>query len=125
NVKMAESGRQALDFFQEEKSDVVLLDIRMPEMNGIQALSELKKIDGEVEVILLTAYESLEYVREALRLGAFGYLTKPYEVENLRATVESAMQRRESSRKSANYAKRLTQLQNEIHHQQMREELAR
>jgi two-component system, sensor histidine kinase and response regulator len=125
SVQVAESGRKALNIFQQVPCDVVLLDIRMPEMNGLEVLRELKKLDPQVEVILLSAYESIEYVREAMRLGACEYVTKPYEVESLRLSVEGAMRRRETARKSAGYANKLAQLQNEIHHQQIREELAR
>ena len=76
-------------------------------------------------MILLSAYESIDYIRQAMRLGACDYITKPYEVEQLRGAVSSAMDRREVTRKTSAYDKRLVQLQNEVHHQQIREELAR
>ncbi len=125
NVKLAESGPDAVELFRRYPVDVALLDIHMPGMSGLQVLKQIKEIDPSVEVILLTGYETIEYVREAMRLGACEYITKPYIVEDLRASVEAAMARRETSRKTAAYAQQLTQLQNEIHHQQMREELAR
>jgi signal transduction histidine kinase len=124
-VRIADSGRTALESFVQQPSDVVILDIRMPGMDGLQVLKELKQLDPDVQVILLSAYETIEYVREAMRLGACEYVTKPYEVEGLRSSVEGAMRRRETSRKTAGYARSLAQLQNEIHHQQVREELAR
>jgi len=125
SVKLAESGPSAVQMFRDERADVALLDIRMPGMSGLDVLKELKQIDPAVEVILLTGYESVEYIREAMRLGACEYISKPYIVDDLRASVEIAMARRETSKKTAGYAQRLAQLQNEIHHQQMREELAR
>jgi signal transduction histidine kinase len=125
NVKVAESGPKALELFRKQSADVVILDIRMPGMDGLQVLKELKAIDPDIEVILLSGYETIEYVREAMRLGASEYITKPYEVDSLRSSVEGAMARRETARKTASYAKRLSQLQTEIHHQQVREELAR
>lgn len=125
NVSLAESGQIAVDLFERNPADVALLDIRMPGMNGLEVLQRLKKIDPGVEVILLTAYESVESVREALRLGACDYLTKPYRVEVLREAVQNGMERREVSRKTASYDKKLVQLQDEMHHQQIREELAR
>jgi two-component system, sensor histidine kinase and response regulator len=125
NVKLAESGSDAVELFRQNPTDVALLDIHMPGMSGLQVLKQLKEVDPAVEVILLTGYETIEYVREAMRLGACEYITKPYIVDDLRASVQSAMARRQTSRKTAAYAQQLTQLQNEIHHQQMREELAR
>ena len=65
--------------------DVVICDIRMPGMSGIEALAQLKAIDPAIEVIMLTAYETLETAREALRLGACDYLSKPYDVALMRA----------------------------------------
>ena len=124
-VQLAESGAKALELFQSKKADVALLDIRMPGMTGLEVLRQLKGIEPEVEVILLSAYESIDYIRQAMRLGACDYITKPYELENLRMAVSSAMDRREVTRKTAAYDKRLLQLQNEVHHQQIREELAR
>jgi len=124
-VTLADSGPQAIQTFREQPADVALLDIRMPGMSGLEVLKEIKRIDPAVEVILLTGYETIEYVREAMRLGASEYITKPYVVDELRLAVENAMARREASRKAASYANRLTQLQSEMHQQQMREELAR
>jgi signal transduction histidine kinase len=94
-------------------------------MSGLQVLKQIKEIDPAVEVILLTGYETIEYVREAMRLGACEYITKPYIVDDLRASVPERDGPRQTSRKTAAYAQQLDQLQNEIHHQQMREELAR
>src|SRR5688572_22801778 len=124
-VQLADSGAKALDFFKETPADVALLDIRMPGMSGLEVLRQLKHLQPEVEVILLSAYESIDYIRQAMRLGACDYITKPYEVENLRMAVSNAMERREVSRKTSAYDKRLLQLQSEIQNQEMREELAR
>lgn len=124
-VNLAESGAAALESFSSKRADVAVLDIRMPGMNGIQLLQKLKEIDPAVEVILLSAYETLEYFREAMRLGACDYLTKPYEVESLRQAVSAAMTRREATRKTSDYSERLSRLEKEIQHQQIREELGR
>jgi signal transduction histidine kinase len=124
-VQLADSGPKALETFAQKKADVALLDIRMPGMTGLEVLHQLKQTDPDIEVILLSAYESIDYIRQALRLGACDYITKPYEVDNLRTVVSHAMDRREVTRKTSAYDKRLIQLQNEVHHQQIREELAR
>lgn len=124
-VQLADSGLKALEIFDEKRADVALLDIRMPGMNGLEVLQQLKQLDSDIEVILLSAYESIDYIRQAMRLGACDYITKPYEVDQLRSAVSNAMDRRETTRKTSAYDKRLAQLQNEVHHQQIREELAR
>lgn len=124
-ISLAASGPAALQLFASQPADVAILDIRMPGMNGLQVLERLKAIDPAVEVILLTAFETLDTVREALRLGACDYLTKPFRVEVLRHAVTNAMERRDVTRKTAAYDKKLLVLQDEMHHQQIREELAR
>lgn len=124
-VTVADSGSAAIDLFSESPTDVAVLDIRMPGLTGLEVLKRLKEIDPGVEVILLTAYESVDSVREALRLGACDYMTKPFRVEVLREAVANAMERRDVTRKTAAYDKKLASLQEEMYHHQMREELAR
>ena len=125
HVILAENGHKAVEAFQAHPVDVAVVDIRMPGMDGMELLRHLKDMDPQVEVIFLTAYETIEYIREALRLGACDYITKPFSVDNLRAAVSNAMERRETSRKTSNYDSKLEQLQKEVHTQQIREELAR
>jgi two-component system, sensor histidine kinase and response regulator len=125
DVAAAENGPMALKSFANRPADVALLDLRMPGMDGMEVLKHLRKADPDVEVVILTAFESLESVREAMHLGASDYLAKPFSVERLREAVHTAMDRREVSRKIANYDRRLAHLQEEMHHQQIREELAR
>src|SRR5688500_957773 len=67
NIQLAESGAKALELFHSKPADVALLDIRMPGMTGLEALRQLKEIDADVEVILLSAYESIDYIRQAMR----------------------------------------------------------
>lgn len=124
-VNLADSGTAALESFRQRKADVAVLDIRMPGMSGIDLLRTLKELDPGVEVILLSAYETVEYIREAMRLGACDYLTKPYQVERVRQAVNHAMARREVTWKTAGYDARLVKLEKDIQHQQVREELAR
>jgi signal transduction histidine kinase len=124
-VTLAESGPAGLAAFREQVPDVAVLDIRMPGMSGLEVLQQIKSLDPAVEVILLTGYETVEYIREAMRLGACDYITKPYHVETLRTAVDNAMERRDVARKTAGYDKKLVQLQSEMHHQQIREELGR
>src|SRR3954466_10149261 len=74
-VTLAESGPAGLAAFREQVPDVAVLDIRMPGMSGLEVLQQIKSLDPAVEVILLTGYETVEYIREAMRLGACDYIT--------------------------------------------------
>src|SRR5688572_23887042 len=124
-VLLAENGKKALEIAEGRDIDAVILDIRMPGMSGIDVLAKLKEIDPATEVVMLTAYETLETAREALRLGACDYLSKPFQIDNMREVVTRALSRREISREIRNHDRRLRELQREIHDRQIREELAR
>jgi DNA-binding NtrC family response regulator len=94
-VLSASSGFEALDLLAEERGvDVVILDVRMPGMDGIQTLREIKKIRPLVEVILLTGYATVETAMEGMRLGAFDYLMKPCHIDELMAKVRVAAGRK-------------------------------
>ena len=85
-VMMAESGSDALQLLSTSPADLVLLDLKMPGMDGIDLLRAIKEVDASVEAIMITAYASLDTIRGAMAHGASGYLTKPFredEVERL------------------------------------------
>jgi DNA-binding NtrC family response regulator len=88
------SGREALEVLKEQGADVVLLDLRMPEMDGITALKAIKEADPDIEVIVLTGHASVDAAQEIIKLGAFDYLLKPCPTDELLAKVESAWERR-------------------------------
>ncbi len=88
------SGREALEELGEKDYDVVVLDMRMPDLDGIATLTEIKKIAPQTEVILLTGHASLDAAVEAMRLGGYDYLLKPCPVEDLLAKIESAYERK-------------------------------
>ncbi|NLI82802.1 MAG: response regulator [Deltaproteobacteria bacterium] len=90
------SGREALEELARTPYDVVLLDVKMPEMNGIEALSELKKRHRSVEVIMLTGHASVDVAVEIMRLGGYEYLLKPCPVDDLMDKIESAWERKKS-----------------------------
>ncbi len=93
-VLVADSGLQALGLVQGQSIDVAIVDLSMPGMSGIQLLEQLKRFDASIEVIILTGQGSLETARQAISLGASGYLTKPFELNEGRATVIRALNRR-------------------------------
>jgi two-component system, sensor histidine kinase and response regulator len=125
NVLMCDSGAKAIELAQTRKIDAAILDIRMSGMSGIEVLMRLKEIDPDMEVVMLTAYETLETARQALRLGACDYLNKPFDIATLRESVQTAMARRTLSNEIRTNNQRLKELQEEIHNQKLREELAR
>ncbi len=123
-VLLAASGPQALELIRDRTVDVAVLDIRMSGMSGTELLQRLKEIDPAIEVVMLTAFETVETAREALHLGARGYLNKPFDVATIRAAVASAMTQRSLSEEIQLNSQKLRELQEELHHQTMREEIA-
>ena len=89
------SGEEALKMMKEKLFDVVILDIKMPGgMDGIKALSEMKKIQPLTEVILLTGHASVETSIEGMKLGAFDYLLKPVKLENIMTKLAQAFEKK-------------------------------
>jgi signal transduction histidine kinase len=125
NVRVASSGPEALAIARAEPIDVAVLDIMMYGMSGVEVLKELKELDPNVEVIMLTAYETLETARQALRHGAIDYLNKPFDIATMRAAVSRAAERRRAMIDVQQTQGRLQHLQTEIQHQRMNEEMAR
>lgn len=90
-VLSAFGGREALEILQADSHvDVVILDVKMPEMDGIKTLREIKKNHPLVEVIMLTGHATVENAIDGLRLGAFDYLMKPCDLETLLAKLAEA-----------------------------------
>src|SRR5688572_28629741 len=96
------SPKKALERFREEPYDLVIQDLKMPEMDGLELLKEIKKIRDDALVVVMTAYSSWDRAVEAMRLGAFHYLNKPVDTRaGLRATVARAIAVKESSERLA------------------------
>lgn len=91
-VETAIDGEDALQQFGKVKPHVVLMDIRMPDMDGIAAFKEMKKIYRNVTVILMTAFAAVETAVEAIKLGAFDYLIKPFDINEVTLLVNRAIQ---------------------------------
>lgn len=97
DVLLAGSGTEALETLQEKEIDVVLLDISMPELDGIQTLGKIKLNHPLTEVLMLTAHAKSELVISSLGMGAYDYLMKPVELEELVKKIEDAMHRRKKN----------------------------
>lgn len=78
-VAVAADGRQAVDAYVSMRPDVVLMDVNMPRMNGLEAIREIREKDGEAHVLMLTIHQDREYLFKALELGAMGYVLKDAE----------------------------------------------
>ncbi|MBC8074958.1 MAG: response regulator [Chloroflexales bacterium] len=93
-VATAENGRAALARLQEARFDLVLTDLQMPELTGIKLLEHMRQHHADVDAIAFTAYATVDTARQALKLGAFDYLTKPVSVEDLERTVRKCLELR-------------------------------
>ena len=96
NIKVhgVESGEEALAFLNKDSADVVVLDVRMKGMNGIQALEEIKKEYPLIEVIMLTGHASVEVAIRGMELGAFDYLMKPMNIDELLYKLQDAYKKK-------------------------------
>ena len=93
-VTALRSGREALAELEKQAYDVMVLDLRMPDMDGIATLTAIKSIAPQTEVIILTGHADMDAAVEIMRLGGYDYLLKPCPVEDLLAKIESAFERK-------------------------------
>ncbi len=100
-VLAADNGEGALVKVREEKPEVVLLDIKMPGMDGIETLNRVREFDKQSSIIILTAYGSMDTVIEAMKLGAYDYITKPFDLEKLKSLIEGALEAKRLARRIA------------------------
>lgn len=100
----ANSGAEAIRTVQETPIDVVVLDMRMPQMDGLQTLREIKRINPGVEVIMLTGHANVETAVEGMELGAFDYLIKPVDIDELLYKLQDAFKKKAMSEQSSGKA---------------------
>jgi DNA-binding NtrC family response regulator len=93
-VKGVESGEKALELIDQEPFDVVVLDVKMPGMDGLDTLKEFKKKHPTLEVIMLTGHASVESGIEGMKLGAFDYIMKPVPLDELMEKMRQAFERK-------------------------------
>jgi len=96
-VRAAHSGEEGLSLLEEAESDVVILDIRMPGMDGVTALKTIKKRHPAVEVILLTGHGTIDTAVDGLKAGAFDYVQKPAKFDEMLAKLAAARDRKAES----------------------------
>ena len=99
NAQTVEDGREAISVMEQQPFDVVLLDLRMPDLDGMDVLKTIKQRWPDSEVIVITGYPSIETAKEAVRLGAFNYLAKPVGPSDvIKAANDAVIQKRWSLR---------------------------
>jgi signal transduction histidine kinase len=125
HLLMASDGERAVELARQNRVDVAITDIRMASMSGVELLEQLKAVDPAIEVIMLTAYETVDTLRSALRLGACDYLNKPFDISTMRKAVASAMERRSLGEEIRNNTLQLQELQKELQNQKTTEQITR
>src|SRR2546426_4065525 len=93
-VRLASSGAEGLELARSLPFDAAIVDIMMPGLGGIATLDELKRIDEDLAVVIITAYASIESAISAMKSGAFDYITKPFKNDEVLVVVRNAMERR-------------------------------
>ena len=92
NIALAGSGEAAVKYLKKNPVDMVLLDIKLPGIDGIETLRLIRKLDVDVVVIMMTAYEDVKSVITAMKMGAFHYLVKPLDIDELEVNIEKALE---------------------------------
>jgi signal transduction histidine kinase len=123
-ILVANDGASAIEIAQQNKVDVAVLDIRMTGMSGIEVLERLKYVNPNLEAVMMTAFETTDTMRQALRLRACDYINKPFDVGTMRSAVANAMQRHTLEREIHSGAEQLQELLAELQNQKIEEQIA-
>jgi DNA-binding NtrC family response regulator len=107
DVATVNSGEKAIERISKEPASIVLADIRMPRMNGVELLKHIKEMDDSALVIMMTAYGSIEDAVESLKLGAYDYITKPFDEERLLHTLKKALEHHDLLKRNIDLEKRV------------------
>src|SRR5450756_669827 len=125
DLLMAEDGPTAIELAQKHDIDVAILDIRMAGMSGIEVLERLRFVRPEIEAIMITAFETTDTIRQALRLRACDYINKPFDIATIRTAVNGAMQRRMLESEIHTSAEKVHELLSELQNQKVEEQIAK
>ena len=90
-IFQAPNGPTALQLVQAENPDLVLLDMKIPGMDGLEILRNIRKMEIETKVIMMTAYGELDLIQEAMEMGALAHFTKPFDIDELRQAVNAQL----------------------------------
>src|SRR5215207_9907887 len=92
-VRTAENGARALELLRQEPADLIISDVKMPDMSGIELLRAARGFLPDAGVVMMTAFATVETAREAFKLGADDFIQKPFDVDELKLIVEKALER--------------------------------
>jgi two-component system, sensor histidine kinase and response regulator len=124
DLLLAADGTAAIGLAQKQRIDVAICDIRMAGMSGIEVLERLKYVDAGIEVIMMTAFETTDTIRQALRLRACDYINKPFDLATVRSAVAAAMQRRTLESEIHTDAEKLQALVSELQTHKIDEQMS-
>lgn len=96
-VHMAGSGMEAIEQVKKHDPDLVVMDMKMPRMNGLEVLKHLRKMDFQCPVIMMTAYGELEIVAQAAKMGVKKHITKPFDLKDLRQMISDTLSKETSA----------------------------
>lgn len=113
DVLLAENGKEALALAKKERPDIVLADLKMPELGGVELLEQIKRVRPEIIVIILTAYGTVDNAVQAMKAGAYYYLTKPVNFEELELILKKALNQRTLEEENVNLRRELIQERHE------------
>ena len=125
NVLLADDGPSGITLAQQHPVDVAVLDIRMAGMSGLEVLERLKFVDPGIEVVMMTAFETPETLRQALRLRACDYVNKPFDVSTMRKAVATALERRSLASETKSNVEKLAGLREALGEVREEERIAR
>lgn len=91
-VSTAANGKEAIEILERSKFDIILLDLKMPDCKGTELLPKIKKLDPDNIIIMMTAYGTIKTAVEAVKLGAYDFITKPFELEEVRMIIQKALE---------------------------------
>ncbi len=106
-VTTTQSSHEALDILKQRNHDLIIADLMMPELNGLELLARVKNLDPEANFIVMTAYASVDTAIEALKKGAYDYLTKPFKVDEIRIAIKKALEQKRMKSENISLKKQL------------------
>jgi DNA-binding NtrC family response regulator len=113
-VWLADSGEKAVRLIESEPAEVALLDLKMPGIDGIETLRQIRRIAPDTVAIVMTGYPTIESSIEALRCGAYDYVVKPFKLNDLKSSIEKALREHKLKDQTTRLKERIAHLETEL-----------